>query len=194
MGMANFVFGAVATVLLLVGCAVEWQTREPAKELAKLSSPPGSIYTGWRVFQARSVSCYGQAATGTANAPKPVVTRGRDGEEPFRRPGLASLRLKSAAGLDRRRSRGTDREHRAAQRRRAHDADVARRTYRQRTHCRSVRLFVGARGRQPGAGSADPRPAFCSAAPRRPDLLPAAAKPEAPAPAEDSESRGRHWW
>lgn len=67
--MANLVFGAFASVLLLAGCAVEWQNREPAKEMAKLSSPPGSVYTGWRVFQDRCVSCHGPAATGTANGP-----------------------------------------------------------------------------------------------------------------------------
>ena len=69
MNMANFVFGAFASAVLLAGCAVQWQNREPARELAKLSSPPGSVYTGWRVFQDRCVGCHGPAATGTADGP-----------------------------------------------------------------------------------------------------------------------------
>ena len=62
---------------------MEWQNREPAKELAKLLSPPGSIYTGWRVFKARCVSCHGQAATGTANAPNLLSLLGEMGKNRF---------------------------------------------------------------------------------------------------------------
>ena len=39
------------SALLLAGCAVEVQNRQAAQELAQLRQPPGSIYTGWRVFQ-----------------------------------------------------------------------------------------------------------------------------------------------
>jgi mono/diheme cytochrome c family protein len=81
--MANFVLGAFASVLLLAGCAVEWQNREPAREMAKLSSPPGSVYTGWRVFQARCASCHGEAATGTANAPNLLLRVGEMGKNRF---------------------------------------------------------------------------------------------------------------
>lgn len=61
--------GALASALLLAGCAVEVQNRQAAKEVARLATPPGSVYIGWRVFQDRCASCHGAAATGTANAP-----------------------------------------------------------------------------------------------------------------------------
>jgi len=34
-----------------------------------MSQPPGSVYTGWRVFQDKCAGCHGTAATGTAGAP-----------------------------------------------------------------------------------------------------------------------------
>lgn len=62
--------GALATALLLAGCAaVEVQNRQPAHELAQAARPPGSVYTGWRVFQDRCAGCHGEAAAGTAQAP-----------------------------------------------------------------------------------------------------------------------------
>lgn len=61
--------GALTSALLLAGCAVEVQNRQAAQELARLSKPPGSVYTGWRVFQDRCASCHGPAATGTAGGP-----------------------------------------------------------------------------------------------------------------------------
>ena len=64
--------GACASALLLAGCAVEtveWQNRQAAQEVARLSKPPGSVYLGWRVFQDRCAGCHGPAATGTGNAP-----------------------------------------------------------------------------------------------------------------------------
>jgi cytochrome c5 len=69
--------GAVASTLLLAGCAVEWQNRQAAQEVAALSKPPGSVYIGWRVFQDRCASCHGYAANGTANAPD-LLPRVRD--------------------------------------------------------------------------------------------------------------------
>lgn len=67
---------AIRTPLLLTlatafiaGCAVEVQNRQPAQELAQAAKPPGSVYTGWRVFQERCAGCHGEAATGTAKAP-----------------------------------------------------------------------------------------------------------------------------
>jgi cytochrome c5 len=60
---------AIASALLLAGCAVEVQNTQPAQELAQLSKPPGSVYTGWRVFQDRCAGCHGPAATGTTRAP-----------------------------------------------------------------------------------------------------------------------------
>lgn len=61
--------GVFIAALLLGGCAVEVQNRQPARELAELARPPGSVYTGWRVFQERCARCHGPAASGGANAP-----------------------------------------------------------------------------------------------------------------------------
>ena len=54
---------------LLAGCAVEVQNRQPAQELAQAARPPGSVYTGWRVFQDRCAGCHGEAGTGSDKAP-----------------------------------------------------------------------------------------------------------------------------
>lgn len=59
---------ALASVLT-AGCAVEVQNRLPAQELAQAAKPPGSVYTGWRVFQERCAGCHGEAATGSDKAP-----------------------------------------------------------------------------------------------------------------------------
>jgi mono/diheme cytochrome c family protein len=69
MGLKRGVGAALVGALLLTGCAVEWQNREPAKEMAEQARPPGSVYTGWRVFQDKCAACHGPAATGTAGAP-----------------------------------------------------------------------------------------------------------------------------
>lgn len=69
--------GLVAMALLLGGCAVEVQNTQPAQELARLSNPPGSVYTGWRVFQERCAACHGPAASGTAGGPD-LLPRVRD--------------------------------------------------------------------------------------------------------------------
>lgn len=60
---------ALTASLWLAGCAVEVQNRQPAQELAQAAKPPGSIYTGWRVFQDKCAGCHGPAATGAAGAP-----------------------------------------------------------------------------------------------------------------------------
>jgi len=65
------------SALLLAGCAVEVQNRQAAQELAQLSKPPGSVYTGWRVFQDKCAGCHGPAATGAAGAPD-LLSRVRD--------------------------------------------------------------------------------------------------------------------
>ena len=66
---------ALVSALLLGGCAVELENRQAAEEVARLSQPPGSVYTGWRVFQDRCAGCHGQPATGTVAAPDllPIV-------------------------------------------------------------------------------------------------------------------------
>ncbi len=72
-------FGAVVlSTALLGGCAVEWQNREPAQELARLAKPPGSVYTGWRVFQDRCATCHGSAATGGPGGAPDLLAKVRD--------------------------------------------------------------------------------------------------------------------
>lgn len=68
---------ALASVLSLGGCAVELENRQAAQEVAKLSQPAGSVYTGWRVFQDRCASCHGSDANGTDRAPD-LLPRVRD--------------------------------------------------------------------------------------------------------------------
>jgi mono/diheme cytochrome c family protein len=54
----------------LTGCAVEVENRQAAREVARLSQPPGSIYSGWRVYEDKCARCHGTSATaGTGNAP-----------------------------------------------------------------------------------------------------------------------------
>jgi len=59
----------VAVAILLTGCGVELLNTQPAAELKQMTHPPGSVYTGWRVFQDKCAACHGPAATGTAGAP-----------------------------------------------------------------------------------------------------------------------------
>lgn len=60
---------ALATALLLAGCAVQWENPKAAREVAQQNQPPGSVYLGWRVFQDRCARCHGADAQGSANAP-----------------------------------------------------------------------------------------------------------------------------
>lgn len=60
---------ALALALATTACAVEVQNTQPAQEMAQQAKPPGSIYTGWRVFQDKCVACHGPAASGTARGP-----------------------------------------------------------------------------------------------------------------------------
>lgn len=64
---------ALISALTLAGCAVEWQNRQPAQEMAELAKQPGSVYTGWRVFQGKCASCHGSSATGQGSAPDLLV-------------------------------------------------------------------------------------------------------------------------
>ena len=52
------------TGALLQGCAVEIENLAPARLLAREQQMPGSIYTGWRVYQERCAGCHGQAGNG----------------------------------------------------------------------------------------------------------------------------------
>lgn len=60
---------ALLAAVMLAGCAVELDNTQPAQELAQAAKPPGSVYTGWRVFQDRCAACHGPDALGTARAP-----------------------------------------------------------------------------------------------------------------------------
>lgn len=60
---------ALLLALLATACAVEVQNTQPAQEMAQAARPPGSVYTGWRVFQDKCVTCHGAAATGTERGP-----------------------------------------------------------------------------------------------------------------------------
>lgn len=63
--------------LSLTSCAVEVQNTQPAQEMAQQAKPPGSVYTGWRVFQDKCVACHGPAASGTERGPD-LLPRVRD--------------------------------------------------------------------------------------------------------------------
>lgn len=67
--------GLFASALGLAGCAVEVVNFQPAQEVAQPSTPPGSVYLGWRVFQDKCSVCHGPAAAGTPRAPDllPIV-------------------------------------------------------------------------------------------------------------------------
>jgi mono/diheme cytochrome c family protein len=62
-------------VLAIAGCAVELQNTQAARDMEKASRPPGSIYTGWRIFQEKCARCHGSDASGTPGAPDllPIV-------------------------------------------------------------------------------------------------------------------------
>ena len=49
---------------LLQGCAVEIENLKPSRLFAREHQSPGSVYTGWRVYQERCASCHGQSASG----------------------------------------------------------------------------------------------------------------------------------
>lgn len=64
------VAGAALCAGVFSACTgVEVQNVQPAREMAEMARPPGSVYTGWRVFQDKCARCHGAAATGTAQAP-----------------------------------------------------------------------------------------------------------------------------
>ena len=74
----NLLCGAAfASALLFGGCAVEVENTKAAEELARLSQPPGTVYTGWRVFQDRCSGCHGATGSGTVVAPD-LLPRVRD--------------------------------------------------------------------------------------------------------------------
>ena len=68
---------ALVSSVWLAGCAVEFENPQAARELADLAKPPGSVYTGWRVYQDKCSGCHGAEASGSVNAPD-LLLRVRD--------------------------------------------------------------------------------------------------------------------
>lgn len=73
-----FKLATLATALALAGCALELQNTQPAQELAQAAKPPGSVYTGWRVFQDKCAACHGPAAMGMVGAGPDLLPRVRE--------------------------------------------------------------------------------------------------------------------
>lgn len=69
LGPVGLLVGLALSSVLLAGCTVDVQNRHAARELAQHSLAPGSVYTGWRVFQDRCASCHGTSANGSAAGP-----------------------------------------------------------------------------------------------------------------------------
>jgi mono/diheme cytochrome c family protein len=75
--------GGLVAALLLSGCAVEIENRQPAQAMAQESQPPGSVYTGWRVFQDRCAACHGPGALGGSGIPNLLPLVGNMGSRQF---------------------------------------------------------------------------------------------------------------
>jgi mono/diheme cytochrome c family protein len=81
--MRAIVLQLCAAVLGLTACAVEVQNTLPAQRMAQAARPPGSVYTGWRVFQDKCAGCHGADAAGTAAAPNLLARVGDMGPQRF---------------------------------------------------------------------------------------------------------------
>lgn len=80
----NLLCGMTLTAaFLLGGCALELENTKAAQELERLAQPPGSVYTGWRVFQDRCAGCHGAPATGSVAAPDLLPIVGNMGPRRF---------------------------------------------------------------------------------------------------------------
>jgi mono/diheme cytochrome c family protein len=75
MGTTGFPTAMLLTTLALAGCAAQVQIAQPAPQRARGATPPGSVYTGWRVFQDKCATCHGATADGSSGAPDllPIV-------------------------------------------------------------------------------------------------------------------------
>jgi mono/diheme cytochrome c family protein len=70
---------ACAAAWLVAACAgVDVTNTHAAQELAQAAKPPGSVYTGWRVFQDRCAGCHGPTATGLAGGGPDLLPRVRE--------------------------------------------------------------------------------------------------------------------
>lgn len=73
-----------ALTLGLAGCAVEVENRQAAREVAQLSQPPGSVYSGWRVYEDKCARCHGPAAADpSGNAPDLLASMRNIGPQRF---------------------------------------------------------------------------------------------------------------
>ncbi|WP_310383278.1 cytochrome c [Roseateles sp.] len=66
------VFGGLALAAALLpttSLAIEILNQQGAKEIAENAKLPGSLPSGWRVYQQRCASCHGPAGEGSAKAP-----------------------------------------------------------------------------------------------------------------------------
>lgn len=59
----------LASAAALTACAVNFRNAEPARQLAREAQPPGSVYLGWRIYEARCATCHGTDAVGPAKVP-----------------------------------------------------------------------------------------------------------------------------
>lgn len=75
--MSKFLVLALVSTVWLSGCAVEFENTQAAREIAELDKPPGSVYTGWRVYQDKCAGCHGAEASGLLIAPD-LLLRVRD--------------------------------------------------------------------------------------------------------------------
>ncbi|MBT9493089.1 MAG: c-type cytochrome [Paucibacter sp.] len=68
---SSLIAGLVLAAALLptASFGIEILNQQGAKEIAENAKLPGSVPTGWRVFQQRCAGCHGPAAEGTAKAP-----------------------------------------------------------------------------------------------------------------------------
>lgn len=73
-----FAAAAIGLALVLAACAVEVKNLQPAQEAARRAQPPGSVYTGWRVFQDRCARCHGADANGIAQGGPDLLPRLRE--------------------------------------------------------------------------------------------------------------------
>jgi hypothetical protein len=75
---------ALMLAVALTACsAVELENIRPARETARAAEPPGQIYTGWRVYQARCAGCHGADAAGSGLAPDLLLAVRRMGPRRF---------------------------------------------------------------------------------------------------------------
>ena len=74
---------AFVAAIALAGCAVEVKNLQAKQEVAKLTQPAGSVYTGWRVFQDKCAACHGPDASGRSGGPDLLLSAREMGPRRF---------------------------------------------------------------------------------------------------------------